>query len=96
MPDQTGIERLAQYMTRRPFSLACLIQITELGKAFYKAHCHRFPKAASADLCGDVASNFHIFEPLDLLEQPRSEQLEMAFEAWASTLGQGTRAWRPS
>jgi hypothetical protein len=48
--DQAGIERLAQYMARSPFSLARLIRITPAGKVLYKTEkdrMHRFPNPAS-------------------------------------------------
>ncbi len=35
--DSQGIERLVRYMTRCPFSLARLINVTETGHVVYKA-----------------------------------------------------------
>ncbi len=70
--DRDGINRLAQYMARSPFSLARLIHITPAGKVLYKAdkdHCQRYPQPVSADLFGGVARNFQVFDPLDFLAE---------------------------
>lgn len=70
--DRDGLERLAQYMARSPFSLARLIRITPAGKVLYKAEkdrCQRYPRPASEDLFGGVARNYQLFEPLDFLAE---------------------------
>jgi len=70
--DRDGLERLAQYMARSPFSLARLIRITPAGKVLYKAekdHCQHYPRPASEDLFGGVARNYQLFEPLDFLAE---------------------------
>jgi len=70
--DNGGIERLAQYMARSPFSLARLIRITPAGKVIYKAekdHCQKFPEPASQDLLPGAKRNFQVFEPLDFLAE---------------------------
>ena len=44
--DQAGIERLVQYMTRCPFSLARLVKVSDSGQVIYKAEkasCRSFP-----------------------------------------------------
>ena len=44
--DQAGIERLVQYMTRCPFSLARLVTVSDTGQVIYKAEkdaCRAFP-----------------------------------------------------
>ena len=35
--DQEGIERLVQYLTRCPFSLARLVKVSDTGQVIYKA-----------------------------------------------------------
>ena len=35
--DRAGIERLVQYMTRCPFSLARLVKVSQSGQVIYKA-----------------------------------------------------------
>ena len=47
--DTAGLERLAQYMLRCPFSLARMIRVTAEGKVLYLAEkraCRRFPQPA--------------------------------------------------
>ena len=68
--DRAGLERLAQYMARSPFSLSRLIRITPEGKVIYRAekeHCRSFPKPASEDLFGGINRNFQVFDPLDFI-----------------------------
>jgi hypothetical protein len=70
--DTAGIERLAQYMARSPFSLSRLLRITPDGKVIYRAekeHCQRYPEPVSEDLFGGVSRNFQVFEPLDFLAE---------------------------
>ena len=70
--DRDGLQRLAEYMARSPFSLARLLRITPDGKILYKAdkdHCHQYPKPVSEDLYGGIARNFQVFEPLDFLAE---------------------------
>ena len=57
-------------MLRCPFSLQRMIRVTDGGQVLYVAEKRapqRFPKPASADLFGDVARNFQIFDPLDFI-----------------------------
>ncbi len=68
--DFKGLQRLAQYMLRCPFSLARMIRVTDQGQVIYLAEKNapqRFPKPASADLFGDVPRNFQVFDPLDFI-----------------------------
>ena len=70
--DREGIERLAQYMVRSPFSLARLVRITASGQVVYRAEKHhpqRFPEPASMDLLGGIPRNFQVFQPLDFLAE---------------------------
>ena len=34
-----------------------------------KEHCQEYPEPASEDLCGGVARNYQVFEPLDFLAE---------------------------
>ncbi len=50
--DRFGLEQLAQYIFRCPFSLARVVRLTEEGSVIYRAEkdgCRRFPGPASAD-----------------------------------------------
>jgi hypothetical protein len=70
--DREGIENLAQYMARSPFSLARLVRITVSGQVVYRAEKHhpqRFPEPASLDLLGGTPRNFQVFQPLDFLAE---------------------------
>ncbi|MCE9553201.1 MAG: transposase [Planctomycetes bacterium] len=70
--NRKGIEHLAQYMARSPFSLARLLRITPDGKVIYRAekdHCQSFPKPASEDLFGGISRNFQVFDPLDFIAE---------------------------
>ncbi len=70
--DTFGLERLAQYMVRCPFSLARIVRITESGSVVYRAEkgdCQRFPTPASGDLAGGPSRNFQVFDPLGFLAE---------------------------
>ncbi len=70
--DTKGLERVARYMLRCPFSLARLVKVNEKGQVLYRAEkhrCHRFPQPAGADLFGGVPRNFQVFEPLDFIAE---------------------------
>jgi hypothetical protein len=44
--DTAGLQRLAQYILRFPFSLARVVRLTDDGSVLYRAeqdHCRRFP-----------------------------------------------------
>jgi hypothetical protein len=49
-----------------------MIRVTDGGQVLYVAEKRppqRFPKPASADLFGDVARNFQVFDPLDFIAE---------------------------
>jgi len=68
--DTSGLQRLAEYMLRCPFSLARIICVTESGSVVYRAQkgvCRRFPTPASRDLAGGASRNFQVFDAFDFL-----------------------------
>jgi hypothetical protein len=70
--DRAGIERLVQYMTRCPFSLSRLVEVTSSGQVVYKAEkeaCRPFPDPEDAGLGRGVKRNFQILSPLDFLAE---------------------------
>ena len=70
--DTSGLQRLAEYMLRCPFSLARIICVTESGSVVYRAQkgvCRRFPTPASRDLAGGASRNFQVFDALDILAE---------------------------
>jgi len=48
------------------------VRITEEGQVVYKAEkerCQEYPELVGKDLCGGVARNYQVFEPLDFLAE---------------------------
>ena len=70
--DQTGIERLVQYMIRCPFSLSRLVKVTDTGQVVYKAEkqaCQAFPDQNGDGTQAGPNRNFQILSPLDFLAE---------------------------
>ena len=68
----SGLQRLAEYMVRCPFSLARIVRVTESGSVVYRAQkgdCRRFRTPASRDLAGGTSRNFQVFDLLDFLAE---------------------------
>jgi hypothetical protein len=97
--DTFGLERLAQYILRCPFSLARIVRLTENGSVVYrteKDQCHRFPEAASRDLRGGPSRNFQVFNALDFLAEltqhiPDKHKHLVRFYGWYSHRRRGLR-----
>ena len=71
--DQAGIERLVQYMTRCPFSLARLVKVSNTGQVVYKAEkasCRSFPDPAQDGMQAGPKRNYQILPPLEFLAPP--------------------------
>jgi hypothetical protein len=100
--DTTGLERLAQYILRCPFSLARVVRLTDDGSLIYRAeqdHCRRFPGPASADLRGGPRRNFQVFSALDFLAEltqhiPEKGEHLVRYYGWYSHRQRGIRAKR--
>jgi hypothetical protein len=98
--DTAGLERLAQYILRCPFSLARVVRLTDDGSVIYRAepdHCRRFPDPASADLRGGPKRNFQIFSALDFLAEvtqhiPDKGEHLVRYYGWYSHRQRGIRA----
>ncbi len=77
-----------------------MIRVTEHGKVLSRADktdCHRFPKAASADLFGGTRLNFQVFDPLDFLAEitrhvPEPGKHLVRYAGWYSNKARGRRA----
>ncbi len=79
--DTKGIERLAQYMARCPFSLKRIVSVNDQGKVVYRAeksavHRHStslmvfdYPLFGDAKLSPGVLRNFEVFDPLDFIAE---------------------------
>ncbi len=98
--DQAGIERVVQYMTRCPFSLSRLVEVTSSGQVVYKAEkdaCRAFPDPEDAGLGRGVKRNFQILSPLDFLAEftqhipPKGSHL-VRYYGWYSNKARGVRA----
>jgi transposase-like protein len=98
--DTFGLERLAQYILRCPFSLARIVRLTEGGSVIYRAEkdeCRRFPGAASPDLRGGPSRNFQVFSALDFLAEltqhiPEKGEHLARYYGWYSHRRRGMRA----
>ncbi len=98
--DTDGLERLAQYILRCPFSLARVVRLTAEGSVIYRAeqdHCRRFPGPASADLRGGPRRNFQVFSALDFLAEltqhiPEKGEHLIRYYGWYSHRQRGIRA----
>jgi len=98
--DTSGLQRLAEYMVRCPFSLARIVRVTESGSVVYRAQkgdCRRFPTPASNDLAGGASRNFQVFEALDFLAQltqhiPDKGEHLVRYFGWYSYRHRGMRA----
>ena len=70
--DKAGMQRLIEYISRCPFSLARMVALTEDGKILYRAShasCHPFPISGDKTLMAGISRNFEVFEPLDFLAE---------------------------
>jgi len=70
--DQAGIERLIQYMTRCPFSLARLLKVSDTGQVVYKAEkhtCRAFPHQNGDGMQSGPKRNYQILPVLDFLAE---------------------------
>ena len=70
--DQAGIERLVQYITRCPFSLARLVKVSETSQVVYQAEkgsCRSFPDPGGDGIQAGPKRNYQILSPLDFLAE---------------------------
>ena len=67
--DRAGVQRVAQYITRCPFSLARLVKVTPTGQVIYraeKAACHPFPDPRHPGLAKGTKRNFQLLPGVGL------------------------------
>ena len=70
--DKAGMQRLTEYITRCPFSLARMVTKTKEGKIVYRAshaNCIPFPLSGDTTLMAGIPRNFEVFDPLDFLAE---------------------------
>ncbi len=97
--DSAGLQRLAEYILRCPFSLSRVVRLTDDGSVIYRAekdHCRRFPGPASADLRGGPKRNFQVFSALDFLAEvtqhiPNKGEHLVRYYGWYSHRQRGIR-----
>jgi ribosomal protein S27E len=97
--DTAGLQRLAEYILRCPFSLARVVRMTKDGSVIYRAekdHCRRFPGPASRDLRGGPKRNFQVFSALDFLAEvtqhiPDKGEHLVRYYGWYSHRQRGIR-----
>ena len=59
--DKAGMQRLVEYVSRCPFSLARMVSVTDDGKILYRAssaNCLPFPISGDKDLMKGIPRNF--------------------------------------
>ena len=97
--DQGGIERLVQYMTRCPFSLARLVKVSDSGQLVYraeKASCRSFPDPGGDGMQAGAKRNYQILSPLDFLAEftqhiPNKGSHLIRYYGWYSNKSRGLR-----
>ena len=98
--DTAGLQRLAEYMLRCPFSLDRIISVNDEGKVVYraeKAHCQAFPAPGDEKLHRGVPRNFEVFDPLDFIAEitqhiPDPGMQLLRYYGWYSNKARGKRA----
>jgi len=98
--DTAGIERLAQYMVRCPFSISRVLRLTDEGKVIYRADKRgpqRFPDPGRADLAAGTSRNFQVFDALDFIAEvtqhvPDKGEHLVRYYGWYSNKSRGMRA----
>ena len=95
--DKAGIQRLTEYITRCPFSLARMVSKTKDGKVVYRAshaNCIPFPLSGDATLMAGIPRNFEVFDPLDFLAEvtqhiPNKGEHQVRYYGWYSNKKRG-------
>ncbi len=99
--DSAGMQRLIEYISRCPFSLARMVKIADDGKVMYHAShpkCTRFPMLGKEmDLRPGMRRNYQVFDPLDFLASvtqhiPNKGEHQIRYYGWYSNKSRGMRA----
>ena len=98
--DQEGMQRLVEYVSRCPFSLARMVKLTDDGKVMYRAshaNCTRYPMfGKEMDLRPGMRRNYQVFDPLDFLASvtqhiPNKGEHQIRYYGWYSNKNRGVR-----
>jgi hypothetical protein len=95
--DNPGLQRLVEYISRCPFSLARMISVTKDDKILYragKAECIQFPVTSDKDLTSGMPRNYEIYDPLDFLAEvtqhiPNKGEHQIKYYGWYSNKKRG-------
>jgi len=98
--DARGIQRLIEYVSRSPFSLARIIGLNPDGKVIYragKAECQTYPEVGHEELKAGIPRNFQVFAPLDFLAEvtqhiPNKGEHQIRYYGWYSNKKRGWMA----
>ena len=98
----SGLERVAAYMVRCPFSLDRMVSVSDDGQVVYraeKAECQSFPILGDGKLLRGVSRNFEVFDPLEFLAEitqhiPDPGMQMVRYYGWYSNKMRGQRAKR--
>ncbi len=92
------MQRLIEYISRRPFSLARMVRLTDDGKVLYRAshpNCTRFPALGhEMDLRPGMRRNYQVFDPFDFLASvtqhiPNKGDHMLRYYGWYSNMKRG-------
>jgi hypothetical protein len=97
--DHAGMQRLVEYISRCPFSLARMISLTKDGKILYRAshtNCLPFPVSGDSSLMAGIPRNFEVFDPLDFLAEvtqhiPNKGEHQIKYYGFYSNKNRGLR-----
>ncbi len=98
--DTAGLQRLAEYMLRCPFSLDRIISVNDDGKVVYRAEkteCRPFPVLGNENLHKGTPRNFEVFDPLEFIAEltqhiPDPGMQLVRYFGWYSNKARGQRA----
>jgi len=98
--DHNGMQRLIEYISRCPFSLARMVSLTDDGKVLYRAsnpNCIPFPKTGDSELAAGMRRNYEVFDPLDFLAEvtqhiPNKGEHQIRYYGWYSNKKRGIQA----
>jgi hypothetical protein len=95
--DHSGMQRLVEYISRCPFSLARMVSVTNDCTILYragKAECIPFPKTGDKDLSSGMRRNYEIYDPFDFLAEitqhiPNKGEHQVRYYGWYSNKKRG-------
>ena len=98
--DTAGLQKLAEYMLRCPFSLDRIISVNDDGKVVYRAEkteCRPFPVLGNENLHKGTPRNFEVFDPLEFIAEltqhiPDPGMQLVRYFGWYSNKARGQRA----